>query len=111
MLWDRRTSACGREGRRDAPAGNPQRKRSGADRFPGPGGADISRLRCRGVNLSYLSPCGYVGPAYYESEGAGWLKSFTAGFLTTCGLRVVGSPCVDEREPHSEIWIMRLFLE
>lgn len=74
-------------------------------------GADISRLRCRGVNLSYFSPCGYVGPAYYESEGAGWLKSFTAGFLTTCGLRVVGSPCVDEREPHSEIWIMRLFLE
>lgn len=60
--------------------------------------ADISRLRFRGINMSYFSPCGYVAPAYYESEGSGWLKSFTAGFLTTCGLRAVGSPCVDEGE-------------
>lgn len=60
--------------------------------------ADISRLRFRGINMSYFSPCGYVSPTYYESEGSGWLKSFTAGFLTTCGLRAVGSPCVDEGE-------------
>ena len=26
------------------------------------------------------------------------MKSFTAGFFTTCGLRTVGSPCVDEGE-------------
>lgn len=61
-------------------------------------GADISRLRYRGVNMSYFSPCGYVAPAYYESTGTNWLKSFTAGFLTTCGLQAVGSPCVDEGE-------------
>lgn len=60
--------------------------------------ADISRLRCRGINMSYFSPCGYVAPAYYESKGSDWLKSFTAGFLTTCGLQAVGSPCVDEGE-------------
>lgn len=59
---------------------------------------DISRLRYRGMNMSYMSPCGYVAPAYYESKGADWLKSFTAGFLTTCGLQAVGSPCVDEGE-------------
>ena len=60
--------------------------------------ADISRLRFRGINMSYFSPCGYVDPAYYDSTGSNWLKSFTAGFLTTCGLRAVGSPCVDEGE-------------
>ncbi|MBQ7372618.1 MAG: aldose 1-epimerase family protein [Blautia sp.] len=60
--------------------------------------ADISRLRYKGINMSYFSPCGYVAPAYYESKGADWLKSFTAGFLTTCGLQAVGSPCTDEGE-------------
>lgn len=60
--------------------------------------ADISRLRFQGINMSYFSPCGYVAPAYYESTGSNWLKSFTAGFLTTCGLQAVGSPCVDEGE-------------
>ena len=59
---------------------------------------DISRLRYRGINMSYFSPCGYVAPAYYDNQGSSWLKSFTAGFLTTCGLEAVGSPCVDEGE-------------
>ena len=59
---------------------------------------DITQLRAYGINCSYLSPCGYVAPAYYESAGANFLKSFTAGFLTTCGLQAVGSPCVDEGE-------------
>lgn len=60
--------------------------------------ADIARLRFRGINMSYMSPCGYVAPAYYEGTGLNWLKSFTAGFLTTCGLSAVGSPCTDEGE-------------
>jgi len=60
--------------------------------------ADISRLRFRGQNLGYFSPCGYVAPDYYEAEGTNFLKSFTAGFLTTCGLQSVGTPCTDEGE-------------
>ena len=60
--------------------------------------ADISRLRYNGINMSYFSPCGYVAPTYYESKGSDWLKSFTAGFLTTCGLQAVGSPCTDDGE-------------
>ena len=48
--------------------------------------------------MSYMSPCGYVAPSYYDSIGTNWLKSFTAGFLTTCGLEAVGSPCVDAGE-------------
>lgn len=59
---------------------------------------DITRLRFRGINMSYMSPCGYVAPAYYDSIGSNWLGSFTAGFLTTCGLNGVGTPCVDEGE-------------
>ncbi len=59
---------------------------------------DITRLMYKGMNLSYLSPCGYVAPAYYDSIGSNWLNSFTAGFLTTCGLQAVGSPCEDAGE-------------
>lgn len=60
--------------------------------------ADITRLRYRGINMSYMSPCGYVAPAYYDSIGSNWLNSFTAGFLTTCGLNGVGTPCNDQGE-------------
>lgn len=60
--------------------------------------ADLSRVTFMGRNLGYFSPCGYVAPSYYDKDGAGWLKSFTAGFLTTCGLTAVGSPCVDDGE-------------
>ena len=59
---------------------------------------DITRLRYKGINLSYFSPCGYVAPAYYDKVGSNWLQSFTAGFLTTCGLQAVGSPCEDAGE-------------
>nr|WP_314464714.1 aldose 1-epimerase family protein [uncultured Clostridium sp.] len=58
--------------------------------------ADITRLSFKGDNYSYFSPCGYVAPVYYDDKGSGFLKSFTAGFLTTCGLTAVGTPCMDE---------------
>ena len=60
--------------------------------------ADISRLVFKGDNMGYFSPNGYVAPGYYDDRGNGWLKGFTAGFLTTCGLNAVGSPCTDEGE-------------
>lgn len=60
--------------------------------------ADISRLSFKGDNFSYFSACGYVSPSYYDKEGTNFLKSFTAGFLTTCGLTAVGAPCVDNGE-------------
>ena len=59
---------------------------------------DISRLYFNGKNLGYFSPCGYVSPQYYDNKGAGFLKSFTGGFFTTCGLTAVGSPCNDNGE-------------
>lgn len=60
--------------------------------------ADISRLSLKGDNFGYFAPCGYVSPKYYDNKGVGFLKSFTAGFFTTCGLTAVGSPCVDNGE-------------
>lgn len=60
--------------------------------------ADISRLTFCGMNMGYFSPCGYVAPAYYDDRGDLFLKSFTAGFLTTCGLNAVGTPCEDAGE-------------
>lgn len=59
---------------------------------------DITRLRYKGINMSYFSPCGYVAPAFYDNKGSNWLNSFTAGFLTTCGLNGVGTPCIDAGE-------------
>ena len=59
---------------------------------------DISRLNFKGDNMGYFSPCGYVAPQYYEIKGKGFLKSFTAGFFTTCGLTSVGEHCVDDGE-------------
>lgn len=60
--------------------------------------ADISRLSLKGDNFGYFAPCGYVSPQYYDDKGAGFLKSFTAGFFTTCGLTAVGNPCIDAGE-------------
>ena len=60
--------------------------------------ADISRISFKGDNYGYFAPCGYVSPKYYDDKGLGFLKSFTAGFMTTCGLTSVGDPCVDGGE-------------
>ena len=60
--------------------------------------ADITRLSLKGDNFSFISACGNVSPNYYDKEGLGFLKSFTAGFCTTCGLTAVGNPCTDDGE-------------
>ena len=60
--------------------------------------ADIPYLFYKGNSMAYIAPCGMVGPQYYDNRGTGFLKSFTAGFLTTCGLTAVGSPCTDDGE-------------
>lgn len=60
--------------------------------------ADISSLSYKGVNLSFSSCCGNVSPFYFNKNKNEFLKSFNAGFLTTCGLTYFGSPCVDDNE-------------
>ena len=60
--------------------------------------ADIAYLFYKGNSMAYIAPCGMVGPQYYDNKGTGFLKGFTAGFITTCGLTAVGSPCNDDGE-------------
>lgn len=60
--------------------------------------ADISRLSYRANNYGYFSVNGYVAPAYYDDKGTGWFKSFTAGFLTTCGLLTAGMSSTEDGE-------------
>jgi hypothetical protein len=53
---------------------------------------DISACDFKGMSLAWRSPAGDVHPAYYEPQGLGWLRSFTGGLLTTCGLDQFGLP-------------------
>lgn len=59
---------------------------------------DMTRVVYNGKNMGYLSPCGHVSSAHYQRAGSGFLKSFSAGFFTTCGFENVGGGCVDEGE-------------
>ena len=53
---------------------------------------DIYGVKFKGRQAAWLSKNGVVAPAYYDPVENGWLKSFSGGLLTTCGLQNVGSP-------------------
>jgi len=55
-------------------------------------GLDILQASFRGTNLVYLTPNGGAHPAFFEPRGMGWLRTFFAGLLTTCGLTYLGNP-------------------
>jgi hypothetical protein len=59
---------------------------------------DIPFAEYGGAPLAWASRTGIAGPHYYEPDGEGWLRTFFGGLLSTCGLRQVGAPCVDEGE-------------
>lgn len=59
---------------------------------------DLTRATYRGRSLVFHGPAGQVHPAYYDALETGWLHSFSGGLVTTCGLRNVGSPSVDQGE-------------
>ncbi|MCL2165264.1 MAG: aldose 1-epimerase family protein [Oscillospiraceae bacterium] len=61
-------------------------------------GMDISQAALKGCNLVYQTPVGEASPAFYNSGGAEFIKTFFAGMLTTCGLANISGPCVDEGE-------------
>ena len=63
-------------------------------------GMDIPYLDFCGENVGFISPCGVVAPEYFDDQGLGFLKSFTAGFLTTCGLKLAGAPCEYEGQSY-----------
>ncbi len=57
-------------------------------------GMDISYAEYKGTPVSYISKTGIVSPAHYDESD--FLRNFSAGLLTTCGLTYMGAPCVDE---------------
>ena len=61
-------------------------------------GMDIYEASYRGRSLCWHSPTGMVHPSYFSSRGLEWLKGFTGGLLTTCGLAAAGAPSRDEDE-------------
>ena len=61
-------------------------------------GMDISLASFKGTNLVYITCNGETHPAFFEPENIGWLRTFSGGLLTTCGLTYLGSPVNDEGE-------------
>jgi len=60
-------------------------------------GLDIANASIKGVNVSFISKTGITSPALYEEPELGFLRSFTGGLLTTCGMTYYGAPCYDEK--------------
>jgi len=61
-------------------------------------GLDLSYAEYRGAPLCWRSQVGDAHPAHYDPEGAGWLRTFQGGMLTTCGLMNIGVPSEEEGE-------------
>jgi len=61
-------------------------------------GLDILDIQMGGVQLAWISRNGLVANSFFDGSGAGWLRSFGGGMLTTCGLRNVGPPEDDHGE-------------
>ncbi len=55
---------------------------------------DLYRFEYKGKNLGYFAPSGYANPAFFDEET--FFPNFTAGFMTTCGLKNAGANCEDE---------------
>lgn len=61
-------------------------------------GMDIAWASYQGKAISFLSKTGVVKPEMFEKDGLSFLRSFTCGLLTTCGLTYMGAPCIDRGE-------------
>lgn len=59
---------------------------------------DIAWASYKGIPLSFISKAGLSAPGYFEKDGLGFLRNFTCGLTTTCGLTYMGAPCNDQGE-------------
>lgn len=59
-------------------------------------GMDIADAFFNEYNLAWISHLGITAPQPFSDKGIGWLRTFTGGLLTTCGLSHVGGPESDE---------------
>ncbi len=63
-------------------------------------GMDIGEAKFKGVPLAWMTPNGPVAPDFYEAGGLNWLRSWSGGLLTGCGLMNVGGPNRSGGEEH-----------
>ncbi len=61
-------------------------------------GMDISNLFYNLIPIAWKSVNREKSPAYYDSRGFEWLRTFFGGLLTTCGLTTMGMPSIDSGE-------------
>ena len=61
-------------------------------------GMDILDSEYCGIPISWVSKNRIMHPTYFENGGIGFLRSFSGGLITTCGLTSAGDPCVDGEE-------------
>lgn len=61
-------------------------------------GMDIAWASYQGKPISFISKAGVVRPEMFEKDGLSFLRSFTCGLITTCGLTYMGAPCTDNGE-------------
>jgi hypothetical protein len=47
---------------------------------------DIGNCSMNGVPMAWISPPGFVGPWFAETEGFGWFRAFPGGMVSTLGL-------------------------
>lgn len=59
---------------------------------------DLGQVTYRGRPLAWAAPAPTAGPAHVEPGGSGWLRTFSGGLLTTCGLDQFGAPSEDHGE-------------
>ncbi len=59
-------------------------------------GMDIAEAFFNHYNLSWISHLGVTTPQPFSDKGIDWLRNFTGGLLTTCGLTHVGGPEDDD---------------
>lgn len=57
---------------------------------------DIGQVTVGGVPIAWVRGGGIGAPAFYDPVGAGWLRTFGGGLVTTCGLDTFGPPSRDE---------------
>ena len=59
-------------------------------------GLDIASLSYKGHNMGLMNKVGIRSPYLYQEDGAsGFLKQFTGGMMTTCGITYAGGTGVD----------------
>ena len=63
-------------------------------------GLDIGPASFNGLPVAWTSRNGAVAPAFYDGTSFEWLRTWSGGLVTTCGLLNVGGPCATAEGAH-----------